>query len=161
MDARPAPIPTVSWTPFYDPTSSQTGPPFTSVFNDYVRRELNYKTDMPYWTSAQQSGNFRWSWAGVEGFGGGYPDTATALRQAIVKNPFLRVLVMEGYYDLATPYAGADYTMDHLDLTPQYHKNISYAQYESGHMVYLDSQSHVKMKQDFVNFIDATTQKVR
>ncbi|HEX4663868.1 MAG TPA: hypothetical protein VH196_05720, partial [Terriglobales bacterium] len=49
-------------TPFYDPTSSQTGPPFTSVFNDYVRRELNYKTDMPYWTSAQQSGNFRWSW---------------------------------------------------------------------------------------------------
>ena len=148
-------------TPFYDPTSSQTGPPFTSVFNDYVRRELNYKTDMPYWTSAMQSGNFRWSWAGVEGFGGGYPDTATALRQAIVKNPFLRVLVMEGYYDLATPYVAADYTMDHLDLTPDYHKNISYAQYASGHMVYLDSQSHAKMKQDFVNFIDATTQKGR
>jgi len=148
-------------TPFYDPTSSQTGPPFTSVFNDYVRRELNYKTDMPYWTSAQQSGNFRWSWTGVEGFGGGYPDTASALRQAIVKNPYLRVLVMEGYYDLATPYAAVDYTMDHLDLTPQYHKNISYAQYESGHMVYLDSQSHAKMKQDFVNFIDATTQKGR
>ena len=148
-------------TPFYDPTSSQTGPPFTSVYNDYVRRELNYKTDMPYWTSAQQSGNFRWSWTGVEGFGGGYPDTATALRQAIVKNPFLRVLVMEGYYDLATPFAAADYTMDHLDLTPQYHKNISYAQYESGHMVYLDSKSHAKMKQDFANFIDATTQKSR
>jgi carboxypeptidase C (cathepsin A) len=148
-------------TPFYDPTSSQTGPPFTSVFNDYVRRELNYKTDMPYWTSAQQSGNFRWSWTGVEGFGGGYPDTATALRQAIVKDQFLRVLVMEGHYDLATPFAAVDYTMDHLDLTPQYHKNISYAQYESGHMVYLDSQSHTKMKQDFVNFIDATTQKQR
>ena len=144
---------------FYDPTSSQTGPPFTSVYNDYVRRELNYKTDMPYWTSAMQSGNFRWSWAGVEGFGGGYPDTATALRQAIVKNPFLRVLVMEGYYDLATPYVAADYTMDHLDLTAQYHKNISYAQYESGHMVYLDSASHAKLKQDFANFIDATTQK--
>jgi carboxypeptidase C (cathepsin A) len=148
-------------TPFYDPTSSQTGPPFTSVFNDYIRRELNYKTDMPYWTSAQQSGNFRWSWTGVEGFGGGYPDTATALRQAIVKDQFLRVLVMEGHYDLATPFAAVDYTMDHLDLTPQYHKNISYAQYESGHMVYLDSQSHAKMKQDFVNFIDATTQKQR
>jgi carboxypeptidase C (cathepsin A) len=146
-------------TPFYDPTSSQTGPPFTSVFNDYIRRELNYKTDMPYWTSAQQSGNFRWSWAGVEGFGGGYPDTATALRQAIVKDQFLRVLVMEGHYDLATPFAAVDYTMDHLDLTPQYHKNISYTQYESGHMVYLDSQSHAKMKQDFVSFIDATTQK--
>ncbi|HVH87631.1 MAG TPA: hypothetical protein VM912_12970 [Terriglobales bacterium] len=146
-------------TPPYDPSSAQTGPPFTTVFNDYVRRELNYKTDMPYWVSAMQSGNFRWSWTGVEGFGGGYPDTATALRQAIVKNPFLRVLVMEGYYDLATPFASVDYTMDHLDLTPQYHKNISYAQYESGHMVYLDSHSHVKLKQDFANFIDATTGK--
>jgi carboxypeptidase C (cathepsin A) len=146
-------------TPFYDPTSSQTGPPFTSVFNDYARRELNYKTDMPYWTSAQQSGNFHWSWTGVEGFGGGYPDTATALRQAMVKDPFLRVLVMEGHYDLATPYVAVDYTMDHLDLTPQYHKNISFTQYESGHMVYLDSQSHAKMKQDFANFIDATTKK--
>jgi len=144
---------------FYDPTSSQTGPPFTSVFNDYVRRELNYKTDMPYWTSAGQSGNFRWSWTGVEGFGGGYPDTATALRQAVVKDPFLRVLVMEGYYDLATPFAAADYTMDHLDLTPQYRKNISFTQYESGHMVYLDSQSHAKMKQDFANFIEATTKR--
>jgi carboxypeptidase C (cathepsin A) len=148
-------------TPFFDPTSAETGPPFTSVFNDYVRRELNYKTDMPYWTSAQQSGNFRWSWTGVEGFGGGYPDTATALRQAIVKDRYLKVLVMEGYYDLATPFLAADYTMDHLDLTPDYHKNISFAQYTSGHMVYLDSQSHVKMKQDFVNFIDATTQRGR
>lgn len=144
-------------TPFYDPTSSQTGPPFTSVFNDYVRRELNYKTDQPYWTSAQQSGNFHWSWSGVEGFGGGYPDTATALRQAIVKDPFLRVLVMEGYYDLATPFAAANYTMDHLDLMSQYHKNISYATYESGHMVYLDQASHAKMKKDFADFIDATS----
>ena len=148
-------------TPFYDPTSSETGPPFTSVYNDYVRRELNYKTDMPYWTSAQQSGNFRWSWTGVEGFGGGYPDTATALRQAIVKDHYLKVLVMEGYYDLATPFAGADYTMDHLDLAPDYHKNISFTQYASGHMVYLDQQSHAKMKQDFENFIDATTERGR
>jgi len=146
-------------TPFYDPTSSQTGPPFTSVFNDYVRRELNYKTDQPYWTSAQESGNFHWSWSGVEGFGGGYPNTATALRQAIVKDPFLKVLVMEGYYDLATPFVAANYTMDHLDLTPQYHKNISYARYESGHMVYLDQASHVKMKKDFADFIDATSKR--
>jgi carboxypeptidase C (cathepsin A) len=120
---------------------------------------LNYKTDEPYWTSAQQSGNFHWSWSGVEGFGGGYPDTATALRQAIVKDPFLKVLVMEGYYDLATPFVAADYTMDHLDLTPQYHKNISFATYESGHMVYLDQAAHAKMKKDFADFIDATAKR--
>lgn len=146
-------------TPFYDPTSSQTGPPFTMMFNDYIRRELNYKVDMPYWTSAGESGNFHWSWTGAPGFGGGYPDTATALRQAIVKDQFLKVLVMEGYYDLATPFVAADYTMDHLDLSPDYRKNISYAQYYSGHMVYLDSKSHAKMKQDFENFINTTTEK--
>ncbi|HET9742446.1 MAG TPA: peptidase S10 [Terriglobales bacterium] len=148
-------------TPFYDPTSSQTGPPFTMMFNDYIRRELNYKVDMPYWTSAGESGNFHWSWTGAPGFGGGYPDTATALRQAIVKDQFLKVLVMEGYYDLATPFLAADYTMDHLDLSPDYHKNISYAQYYSGHMVYLDSKSHAKMKQDFENFINTTTERGR
>src|SRR5207237_7589657 len=92
-------------------------------------------------------------WLRLEGFSSVYPDTAIALRQAIVKNHFLLVLVMQGYHDLATPYAAADHTTDHLDLTPDYHKNISYATYQSGHMVYLDSQSHAKMKQDFETFI--------
>ena len=89
----------------------------------------------------------------------GYEDTATALRQAIVKNQFLKVLVMEGYYDLATPFLAANYTMNHLDLTPQFHNNISFTTYEAGHMVYLNSSAHAKMKQDFVNFIDASMPK--
>jgi len=145
-------------TRFYDPSSAQTGPPFTVVFNEYLRAELNYKTDMPYWVSAEQSGNFLWNWtpAGTEP---GYPDTATALRQAMVKDPFLKVLVMEAYYDLATPFFAANYTMDHLDLPAQFRKNISYATYESGHMVYLETQSHAKMKRDFAGFLDATTKR--
>jgi len=147
-------------TPFYDPSGSMIGPPFTTVFNQYIRTELNYKTDMPYWTSAQQSGMFQWRWTGATpGFGSGYADTATPLRQAMVKDAFLKVLVMEGYYDLATPFFAADYTMDHLDLSPDYRRNISYAHYDSGHMVYLDSQAHAKMKQDFVKFLEATTSK--
>jgi len=52
------------------------------------------------------------------------------LREAIVKNPYLKVLVMEGYYDLATPYAAANYTIDHLDITSKYRANISFATYE-------------------------------
>ncbi|HTD21115.1 MAG TPA: hypothetical protein VK738_00515 [Terriglobales bacterium] len=154
-------------TPFYDPTNSQIGPPFTSTFNDYIRRELNYKVDMPYYNSARNSGFFQWNWTGGPPPQGssaptsdmGYADTATALRQAIVKDRFLKVLVMEGYYDLATPFMAVDYTMNHLDLTPEYHKNISTATYDSGHMVYLNSAAHPKMKQDFANFIDATLPK--
>jgi carboxypeptidase C (cathepsin A) len=66
---------------------------------------------------------------------------------------------MEGYYDLATPYLAANYTMNHLDLTSQFRDNISFARYQSGHMVYLNSTEHPKLKQDFANFIDASMPK--
>jgi len=142
-------------TRFFDPTSSETGPPFTSVFNDYIRRELNYKTDMPYYVSAHEvwGAAFDWNWGpAIQGF----PDTASALRQAIVKNPYLKVRVLEGYYDLATPYYAANYTMDHLDLTSRYHNNISYGRFASGHMVYLDAQSLKQMKENVAEFIRDT-----
>src|SRR5580704_15560659 len=81
-------------TPFYDPTGSATQPPFTSVFNNYLRTELNYKTDMPYNVRAQNAG-IQWDWGSASE---GFPDTASAMRQAIVKNPYLKILVTEGYY---------------------------------------------------------------
>jgi len=140
-------------TRFYDPTSSETGPPFTSVFNEYIRRELNYKTDMPYYATAYQTWgpSIKWDWGSA---GEGFPDTASALRAAIVKNPYLKIRVLEGYYDLATPYYAVNYTMDHLDLSPRYRGNISYSTFNAGHMVYLDSDSLKKMKEDVAGFID-------
>ncbi|MFB3815144.1 MAG: S10 family peptidase [Terriglobales bacterium] len=148
-------------TPFHDPTGSSIAPPFTSVFNNYVRTELNYKVDMPYYVSARDLRGFDWNWAEREGRERGlgtmgFPDTASALRAAMVKNPYLKVQVMQGYYDLATPYFAANYTMDHLNLPEAYRKNISYATYDSGHMVYLRNADAAKMKRDFEGFIDAT-----
>jgi carboxypeptidase C (cathepsin A) len=142
-------------TPFYDPTSSNTAPPYTASVNDYIRRELGYKTDMPYNTSARDMPGFNWEYPNGEGS----PETATQLRSAMVKNKWLKVLVMEAYYDLATPYFAATYSMDHMNLPDEYRKNISYATYDSGHMVYLREQELVKMKKDFANFVDATTAK--
>lgn len=138
---------------FYDPTTSAILPPYTSVFNNYVRTELGYKSDMPYRVFAfQGEGAFsKWEWgSAAEGF----PDTASALRRALTKNPYLKVLVMEGYYDLATPYYAANFTMDHLDLGPNFHANISFTTYNAGHMVYVDNDSLDKFKRDLAAFID-------
>jgi carboxypeptidase C (cathepsin A) len=138
-------------TPFYDPTGSAILPPYTSVFNNYLRTELGYKVDMPYKVFAFDEPAFeKWDWGDAEK---GFPNTAPGLRAAMVKNPYLKVLVMEGYYDLATPYAAANYSIDHLDLGPDYRKNISFATYEAGHMVYVESGSHAKMKRDLVEFM--------
>jgi carboxypeptidase C (cathepsin A) len=110
---------------------------------------------MPYYTFAhgEYGSAFNWDWGSA---GQGFPDTASALRQAMVKNPYLKVRVLEGYYDLATPYFAANYTMDHLNLAPRYRNNISFSTYPSGHMVYLDSDSLKKMKTDVANFIDTS-----
>jgi carboxypeptidase C (cathepsin A) len=137
-------------TPFYDPSMSETLPPYTAVFNQYVRNELGFKIDMPYRVFAFGSEEFKWEWGSAEK---GFPDTATELRQAMAKNPYLKVLVMEGHYDLATPYYAANYTMDHLNLPETLRKNISYATYPSGHMVYLDTQSLAKFRQDLGAFM--------
>jgi carboxypeptidase C (cathepsin A) len=139
-------------TPFYDPTSGSTTPPFTAVFNDYVRRELGYKTDMTYNVSYGEA-NKQWEWGNSAE---GMPDTSTDLRAAMVKNPYLKVLVMEGYYDLATPYFAVNDTMNHMDLPEQFRKNISFTTYQSGHMVYLRQADLQKMKQDYANFINST-----
>jgi carboxypeptidase C (cathepsin A) len=142
-------------TPFYDPAEGALMPPFTSMFNNYVRNDLGYKTDMPYYVFAMGEGLWRqWQWGSADK---GFPDTATALREAMVKDPYLKVIVLEGYYDLATPYYAANYVIDHLNLPASFRKNISVATYDSGHMAYVNEQALAKMKQDVVKFMDSAT----
>jgi len=137
---------------YYDPTGSAILPPYTSAFYNYLRTELNYKIDMPYRVFAYDQPEFeKWDWGNAEE---GFPSTAGGLRAAMIKNPYMKVLVMEGYYDLATPFAAANWTMDHLDLDTKYRQSISYATYSAGHMVYIDRAEHDKMKKDLVEFME-------
>ena len=139
-------------TPFYDPTEANIMSPYNSVFNNYVRNDLGYKSDMPYYVFAHEAGfEDKWDWGSA---GEGFPDTASAMRRALVRNPFLKVLVMEGYYDLACPYFAANFTIDHLNLPEKYRSQVSYATYNSGHMVYLPIESLKKLKTDQGAFMD-------
>ena len=138
--------------PFYDPAGSAILPPYTSAFHHYLRTELNYQSDMPYRVFAFDEPVFqKWDWGNAAE---GFPSTAGSLRSAMIKNPYMKVLVMEGFYDLATPFAAADWTMDHLNLDPKYRQAVSYATYGSGHMVYIDRAEHDKMKKDLVQFME-------
>jgi carboxypeptidase C (cathepsin A) len=137
---------------FYDPTSAAILPPYTSAFNHYLRTELNYRVDMPYRVFAYDEPGFRsWEWGNAEE---GFPSTTGGLRSAMIKNPYMKVLVMEGFYDLATPFAAANWTMDHLNLDAKSRQNISYATYGAGHMVYIDRAEHDKMKKDLIDFME-------
>jgi carboxypeptidase C (cathepsin A) len=80
-------------------------------------------------------------------------NTGEMLRQAMTTNPYLKVFVLEGYYDAACDYFTAQYTLSHLDLTGKLKDRISFGFYESGHMMYLHLPSLIKAKQDLANFI--------
>ncbi len=130
----------------FDPSSTLITPPFTAVFTEYIRNELGYKTDMYYYPSG---GVQPWDY----GQGNQFGDTTALLRNAMTKNPYMKVMVAAAYYDLATPYFAVEYTFNHMGLSPEMHKNIVWDFYQSGHMLYIDSDSHTKLKHDFSDFV--------
>jgi carboxypeptidase C (cathepsin A) len=134
----------------YDPSGAVIRPPYTAAFNNYIRRELEYKDDVPYIILGGLYG--LWDW----GRGNNFVDTAAALRSAIEKNPHLQVFVASGYYDMATPYFATEYTLAHLGIDPELRKNIEVAYYEAGHMMYIESGSQAKLKVDVDAFLTRT-----
>jgi carboxypeptidase C (cathepsin A) len=130
----------------FDPSSTLVAPPFTAAFTNYVRGELGYKTDLYYYPLG---GIQPWDWGVQNGFG----DTTSLLRDAMVKNPYMKVMIAGAYFDLATPYLAVEYTFNHMGLHPEMHKRITWDLYQSGHMLYIDSAAHAKLKRDFAEFL--------
>lgn len=134
--------------PSYDPSLSQYLPAYSATFNDYVRRELHYQSDLPYevLTDRVQPWSF-----GHEG--GGYLYVIDDLQSALLKNPHLRVMFVSGYFDLATPFFSADYAINRLELGPDLRKNITHEYFPTGHMVYHHRASALKLSQEVAKFI--------
>lgn len=134
--------------PEEDPSYSAIYGEYTAVFNDWVRRFLKFETDLPY---EILTGKVRpWSFASYENR---YLDVAETLRSAMTQNPDLRVLVCNGYYDLATPFAATKYTFSRMQLDPSLRGNVTMTFYAGGHMMYVDRAAHRKLHGDIVKFI--------
>ncbi len=135
----------------HDPSMSAIRPPYTAMLNDYIRTKLGYKTDLPYHILGGESKLWeKWDWGSA---GEGHPDTSEALRDAFSKNPYMKVFVANGYYDLATPYFATEYTLSHLGLDPSLRPNISTGYYEAGHMMYIHEGMLKKLRDDVFKFL--------
>ncbi len=138
--------------PDFDPSMSGYVGLFSSTFNDYIRRELKYENEQPYEFLSSRVGQWDWGPAGS-----GYLNVATTLRECMTKVPSMRVMLASGYYDLATPFTGADYTVNQMPLSDDLRKNISHSYYEGGHMMYLNRPSLEKLKRDLTEFYEAAS----
>ncbi len=134
--------------PDFDASEAAIRPPYTSTFNNYVRSELGYKSDLEYYILGGGITS-PWNW----NTNNAYVDTSVALRNALARNPYLKIFVAMGYYDMATPYYAVDYTLHHISLDPGLLKNFSTGYYEAGHMMYIDEKSLARMRADIGKFV--------
>src|SRR4029077_18481259 len=132
----------------YDPTYAAIYGPSPAMLNDYVRRDLEFQSDLPYEILTDRV----YPWRYQENR---YENVAEDLRQAMARNPALRVFVASGYYDLATPYFGAEYVFHHLAFDPGYAERITQTWYEAGHMMYIRKAELAKLKQGIAAFLQA------
>ncbi len=142
----------------YDPQSSSISPVFITDFLSYLHNDLKFPTDQTYHVSAYSSEGFKWDWKqrGLREFGFRNPNVAPDLADVMRKDPYLNILMLNGYFDLATPFFATEYSVDHLGYTiPSLMKRVHFKYYESGHMVYVNSAVMPQFHEDVVKFIDS------
>lgn len=152
-----------------DPASKVMGGAFSTLINDYMRRELGVNEELPYAIyGSVMPWNFLSAPETTTGFGmpkrsGGFGTTnvnvAVTLEQALNENPHLQVFVANGFYDGATPYFGTQFTFSQIGLNGEFKTRVHMGYYESGHMIYIHRPSLEKLKADLAGFYKLATAK--
>ncbi len=136
--------------PEYDPSYSLVLGAFSTAMLDYLGRELGWKEDQPYEILTPKVQPWRWDANNqIVNLSG---RLATAMRD----NPHLKVLVMGGHTDLATPPEGVAYSIRHMYNLPEpLRKNVTFTYYDGGHMFYLNPPDLEKTREDLLEFIQS------
>lgn len=139
----------------YDPMTTSIGPGYLAAFMDYYQNDLGVEDVGNYAVFGDVFTQWDWSHAqpDVQGFRLPMPNTAIDLEHTMQQNPSMRVLVQQGYYDLATPHLATEYFVDHLEISEALRDNIEVAYYEAGHMMYTHEPSMKQFKADLARFI--------
>ncbi|MEM6314522.1 MAG: peptidase S10 [Planctomycetota bacterium] len=144
----------VNDTPNTDPSLTGYMGPYSGAFNAYIRGPLQFESDLAYEVLSRRVR----PWASTEettgSYAGGYLNVADDLRQAMRDVPGLRVLVASGIYDLATPYYGADYTINQMNLPEELRGRVDQTYYAGGHMMYHVAGERVRLGADVRAFIE-------
>ncbi len=121
---------------------------FTPAINFYIREHLKFKTDVKYNVFGP-----------VRPWDNRNNNVREGLRQAMAQNPYLKVLVQSGYYDGATTYFSAKYTMWKTDPSGKMKDRFFFKGYKSGHMMYLRNEDLQKANDDLREFINNSLSK--
>lgn len=149
----------------YDPLNRGSSGPFTAAFNHYLHNDLKFGRGERYRVSAGSAiDHWNWKHESHRRNGGqawpGALNVATDLAQAMAYNPYLKVMVNSGYYDLGTPFYATTYTFEHLgdanNIHMDFSKNLDMKYYQSGHMIYLHVPSLKQLKHNIAAFYDST-----
>jgi len=116
-----------------DPSSQETDGIYQAAFSHYISEELGFRTDMPY---EDLSIDVNSAWSFPTDFGTAFSQE-DVLYEIMSKNRFLKVWVLCGYYDLATPFFSAEWDFNHVFVNDDRKANLQFTYYQSGHMIYL------------------------
>jgi carboxypeptidase C (cathepsin A) len=131
--------------PGFDPSYAATLGPFSAAMNSYVRGELKFEDDLPYEILKGRPWDY--------GVRNNYANAEEKLADTMNQNPYMRLLVLGGRCDLACPIDTVHYALDHMSLDAAYRTNITCAEYDAGHMMYVNLPDLKKMQRDLESFL--------
>ncbi len=136
-----------------DPSIDATGGVAASALNQYLREEIGFESEDIYNVMVMDV----WKNWDYEDFKGRYADTSENFREVLSRSRGTKVLIANGYYDLATPHFATEYTVSHMGLDPEVRENIELTYYEAGHMMYVHEPSLKQLAADLRRFVESTS----